>query len=233
MMLNRPMVGDHPAAGLNRHAAIDQIGRQMHGDEGELKSAGKEAEHQQHIRAMTERLGQRMLECLLLRHGDGVLGRRPALPAPATAAPPAASTRQIPSGRSASRNCRAWRRRTARTRIARTTRRGARAQRDAAPFRRQQLAERRQHQIERTAGQAEADQNAGAEIERQRRRRIAHGDQAGGIHQRADGDHAQGAEAVGDRARQSAGPCPTADSGSPARDRTRRGPRRTPGSSAA
>ena len=79
--------------------------------------------------------------------------------------------------------------------------RGAGAERKAALLRRQQLAERRQHQVERTAGQTKADQNAGAEIERQRRRRIAHQQQAAGIEQRADDHHAHDAEAVGDGAR--------------------------------
>jgi len=59
--------GDHPAAGRRRYAAIDQIGRQVHRDERELKAAGEEAEHQQHIGAMAERLRQRRLERLLVR----------------------------------------------------------------------------------------------------------------------------------------------------------------------
>ena len=53
--------GDSPAAGLRAEAAIDQIGRQMHGDECELEAAGEEAEHQQHIGAMAEGFGQRAL----------------------------------------------------------------------------------------------------------------------------------------------------------------------------
>ncbi len=80
------------------------------------------------------------------------------------------------------------------------TRRGARAQRDAAPFLRQQLAEGRQHQIERTAGQTETDQKSGADIERQRRAGITHHQQAGGIHQRTDANHTHAAEPVGNRA---------------------------------
>ena len=79
--------------------------------------------------------------------------------------------------------------------------RGAGAERKAALLGRQQLAERRQHQVERTARQPEADQDAGAEIERQRRRRITHQKQTAGIEQRADDHHAQDAEAIGDGAR--------------------------------
>ena len=37
----------------------------MHGDEGELEAAGEEAEHQQHIGAVAERLGQRLPDRLL------------------------------------------------------------------------------------------------------------------------------------------------------------------------
>ena len=148
-----------------------------------------------------------------------------ASPAPATAAPPAASGRQtrvkaagqpklssIATPNGANTNC------------PNDPAAVPAPKRDAAPFRRQQLAERRQHQIERAAGQAEADQNAGAEIERQRRGGIAHRDQAGGIQQRADGDHAQGCRTGRRWRRRSAGRFPTTDSGSPARGRTRRGP---------
>ena len=59
MMLNRPIaaITQPPVCAVD--AAIDQIGRQMHGDEGELKAAGEEAEHQQHIGAVAEGLRQR------------------------------------------------------------------------------------------------------------------------------------------------------------------------------
>ena len=77
---------------------------------------------------------------------------------------------------------------------------GAGAKRNAAPLGRQQLAERGQHQIERTAGQSEADQDAGADIERQRRRGVAHHEQTAGVQNCADTHHAQDAEPVGDRA---------------------------------
>ena len=56
----------------------------MHGDEENLEAAGEEAEHQQHVAAMTEGLGERLRDRLLAR------ARSPALasagtPAPATA----------------------------------------------------------------------------------------------------------------------------------------------------
>ena len=51
---------DHARAPSRRpardEAAIDQIGRQMHGDERELEAAGEEAEHEQHIGAMRRML---------------------------------------------------------------------------------------------------------------------------------------------------------------------------------
>src|SRR6266700_2532257 len=36
--------GEGPAADLSGQSAVDQIGRQMHSDEGELETAGEEAE---------------------------------------------------------------------------------------------------------------------------------------------------------------------------------------------
>jgi hypothetical protein len=51
---------------------------------------------------------------------------------------------------------------------------GAGAERNAALFRRQQLGERRQHQVEGAAGQPETDQDAGAKVQRQRRSGVAH-----------------------------------------------------------
>ena len=71
---------------------------------------------------------------------------------------------------------------------------------NSPPLRRQQLAERRQHQIERTAGQPEADQDAGTDIKRQRRRRVAHHQETGGVKHGADTHHAQNTKPVGDRA---------------------------------
>ena len=173
----------------------------MHGDEGELEAAGEEAEHQQHIGAMAEGFRERRLERLLV--GDGHVRRR----------------RRRRRERQRQRHDQQHQQRKYRQRrlpaeivdhrhaerreqeLAERAGRGAGAERDAALLRRQQFAERRQHQIERTAGQAEADQHAGAEIERHRRRRIAHQQQAAGIEQRADHHHAQHAETVGDRAR--------------------------------
>ena len=46
---------------------IDQEGRQMHGDESKLEAAGEEAEHQQHVRAVTKSLSERLGEGLLIR----------------------------------------------------------------------------------------------------------------------------------------------------------------------
>ncbi|MEH2625071.1 hypothetical protein V1292_003126 [Bradyrhizobium sp. AZCC 1719] len=73
MMFEQADRRNHPAAGGCGNAAIDEIGRQMYGDEGELEAAREEAEHQQHVGAMTERFRQRGLEGLLL--GGRRIGR--------------------------------------------------------------------------------------------------------------------------------------------------------------
>ena len=70
-MLNRPMKRDGPGADVGAEPAVEQIGRQVHGDEGELEAAGEEAEHQQHVAAMAERLAQRLLADLQLDGGGG------------------------------------------------------------------------------------------------------------------------------------------------------------------
>jgi hypothetical protein len=77
---------------------------------------------------------------------------------------------------------------------------GSGAERYAALLERQQLAERRQHQIERAARQSEADQDPGADIKRQRRRRVAHHEETAGVENSADTHDAQDAEPVSDRA---------------------------------
>ena len=180
--VEQPDRGDHPAAGLHGHAAVGQIGRQMHGDESELKAAGEETEHQQHVGTMAERLRKRRPERLLVRHGGRI------------------------------RRCRGWRCERKRQRydqqhqkceyrqcrlpaeivdqgdaerreqkLPERSRGGSRAKRNSAPLGRQQLAERGQHQVERTPRQSETDQDPGADIERQRRRRVAHHQQTGGV----------------------------------------------------
>ena len=79
-MLNNPMVAKRPAADLGRQSAVDQERRQMHRDEEYLEAAGEEAEHQQHIAAMAECLGER-----LRRPTACAARRRPAPPAAGTA----------------------------------------------------------------------------------------------------------------------------------------------------
>ena len=55
--------------------------------------------------------------------------------------------------------------------LAERARRGAGAERDGAPARRQQLGEGADHERERAAGEAEADQHAGRQVELERRLR--------------------------------------------------------------
>ena len=86
--------------------------------------------------------------------------------------------------------------------MAERARRCAGAEGDRAPAFRQQLTERGNHEVERAARQAEADQHAGRQIEHAGRRRLRHHVDAGGVEQRARDDHPHRAEAVGDRARE-------------------------------
>ena len=63
MMLNRPM----KAITQPPHFAsspVDQIGRQMHGDERDVEAAGEEAEHEQHVGAVAEGFAERLAERL-------------------------------------------------------------------------------------------------------------------------------------------------------------------------
>src|SRR5215831_2218563 len=76
----------------------------------------------------------------------------------------------------------------------------ARAEGKQAPALGQELAERGEHDGEGTAGQAEADEDAGGEVEHPRRRRVRHQDQANGVKSAAGPQHAHGAVAVGDGA---------------------------------
>src|SRR5215472_4573479 len=49
-----------PGADLRRKAAVDEVGRHVDGDEGELETAGEETEHEQDIGAVADRLRQRL-----------------------------------------------------------------------------------------------------------------------------------------------------------------------------
>ena len=53
-----------PPAGRGWQAAVDQIGRQMHGDEENL-AAGEEAKHEQYVAAMPQRLRQSLRKRLM------------------------------------------------------------------------------------------------------------------------------------------------------------------------
>ena len=92
-MLNSPIVAMRPAADLRRKAAVDQIGRHVHGDEGELEAAGEEAEHQQQIGAMREGFAQALAAAIALRAVCACC-RQAASPTRATAAARAACSRQ-------------------------------------------------------------------------------------------------------------------------------------------
>ena len=68
--LNSPDCRQRPATNVGREAAISEVGRKMHADEGNLKAAREEAEHQQHVGTVPESFAQ----CLLHRLRGG--GRR-------------------------------------------------------------------------------------------------------------------------------------------------------------
>lgn len=83
----------------------------------------------------------------------------------------------------------------------------------------------REDQVEGAGREAEADQHASAKMQLERRRGIGHHDEAGGIEQRADAEHPDEAETVGDGAGEGCA-APRAGSGSPAPGRRCRGPSR-------
>ena len=112
--------------------------------------------------------------------------------------------------------------------LAEGARRRAGAEGHGAPLLRQELAEGAEHQVERAAGEAEADQHAGAEMQHAGRRRIGHDDEAERIEQRAR-RRARGRRRTGRRSRRRrAGRRPRAGSGSRWRSRRCRGPSRIP-----
>ena len=86
-ILNSPMVAMVQPPTVARQPAVDQIGRQVHGDELQLEAASEEAEHQQHIGAMDERFAQGLPQDCVSRARRGCPA---ASPAQATAAAPAA-----------------------------------------------------------------------------------------------------------------------------------------------
>ena len=228
-MLNSPITAmvQPPTAG--RQPAIDQIGRQMHGDEEELKAAGEVAEHQQHVAAVAERFRQRLRRRFGLRHRGRRRARRLRRRGEHERQ---RQDQQQDDGEHQQRVLPAdivdqadGERRE--QELAERAGRGAGAEADGAPLRRQQLGERADHQRERAAGEAEADQHAGRHVELERalrrmpsrrcRRRRA-----------ARRRPARAARRSGRRARRrTAGPRPTAASRSPARARTGRGPSRS------
>ena len=57
-MLNSPITAMVQPPTSRRQPAVDQVRRQVDGDERELEAAGEEAEHQQHVGAVQQRLRQ-------------------------------------------------------------------------------------------------------------------------------------------------------------------------------
>ncbi len=226
-MLNRPMTPSVQRAGVGRQAAIDQIGRQVHGDEQELEAAGEESEHQQHVTAVAEGLGQRLHQRLLLRGARRRFGVAPSARASASESGTISRTitlkikqRVLPAEALRSARPRAARTGTGRTSPPRCRRRRqAIASSPAAACR-----SARKHERERASGNAEAGDEARRQIEHPRRRRIRHQRETDGVQDRAAAHHQHDAEPVGQRARERQRRRPRSASGSPAPARTRRGP---------
>ena len=230
-MLNRPITAMVQPPTSRRQAAIDQIGRQVHGDEGELEAAGEEAEHQQHIGAMPERLRQRLPQRLRSPRHAGPCARRGGV----ASASDSGSTSSIADAEDQQRGLPAERvdqrdARAARTGTGRTSRpRCRRRRRSERQLLRHQLAERADHHDERAAGKPEADQHAGREIEHPAA--SSHTPSGRGrAHRAARRRTARAPCRSGRRSRRrTAGRRPTAGSGWRARTRRRRGPSRWPG----
>ena len=176
----------------------------MDGDEAELKPAGEEADDEQNVGAVPQRLGQRLLEGLRLARPRG-------RPAGGLVRPRRADRKRQRNDQQHQHGKDLERRLPAecidqadaqRREQELPERTGCRAgaERRGAPAFRQELAERRDDQVERTAREPEADQDAARQIEHGRGRRLRHHEQAGSVEQCAGDDHANHAEAVRERA---------------------------------
>ena len=183
----------------NRKPAIDEIGRQVDGDEGQLETAGEEAEHEQHVGALPERLDQRLPQRLrrsALRGRPGSPGReRERERQHQQHDHPEDHQRLLPADgvdqRHAQRRIQE---------LAEGARGGAGAEGERAPAFRQELAESRQHDAEGAAGEAEADEDAGRNAEKKRRVGVGHQREPDGIENPAAAEHPHGAEAIGQHA---------------------------------
>ena len=194
----------------------------MHSDEGKLEAAGKKAQHQHDIRAMRERLAERMAQrllrgcftpvCLWSRQPErqrqhkkraGGKDDQGLLPA------------DIIHQRNRDRRV---------EKLPERARGRTQSEGDRTPFRRQQLRERRENDHERGAGQAESDQDAGRKIEHRGAARVRHEREAGRVHQPTDAEHPTGAVAVGDHAGERLADAPQQVLQRERERRTRRGP---------
>jgi hypothetical protein len=168
----------------------------MHGNEGELEAAGEEAEHQKVIAAVAEGFRQRLFERLRTRGPGpaGFAGRR-------RQRQRERQDEQHDAGEhddggapveGVDERAREWREQE----LAERAGRRAGAECERPPVVGHELAERPDHQVERTARQAETDENAGRELEHRRRRGIGHEHEAERIEQRPGPQDANRAEAV-------------------------------------
>ena len=179
----------------------------MHGDEEDLEAAGEEAEHEQNIAGVSERLGERLHHRLPRRaglrqdraglswrgererqrqdeqHGGGENEQR-RLPAETIDEIDREGREQKLPERTGSRSG---------------------PERDRPPLRRHQLAEGADHDGEGRARESEADDQAGGQMEHRRRIGVGHRRQAEGIEDGAHAQHRHGAVPIGHRARKRLG----------------------------
>ena len=171
--LARPITASVQPPTDSGQAGVLQVGRQMHGDEGELEAAGEEAEHEQHVAAVPEGLRQRLRDRLA----------RQARAGPAASASPARRRRRATSGsiRSTARGEDDERLLPAERldenvadrreqELAEGAGRGAGAEGERTPASGRSLPKAPRTRLNEQPDEAEADQHAGAEMQHARRR---------------------------------------------------------------
>jgi hypothetical protein len=174
----------------------------MHRDEVELETAGEEPEHQEHIAAVAEGLGEGLRNRLLglarpLRARQRARGERDRQRQDEQDA-----HREDDQGRMPAEGFDQGAADGREQELAERAGGGAGAEGEGPPALRQELAEGADHQVERAAGEAEADQHPGAQMEHSGRRGVGHDDEAERVEEGARAQDAGGAEAVGDGARE-------------------------------
>ena len=182
---------------VRRHAAVGEVRGQVDADEHDLEPADEEAERQQHVAAMRQRLGHRLAGRLpehvprrfppldhrgRERHDhqrDGGERQKRAVPADARQQPLRERQHRELAERAGGRRD---------------------AERHAPFFGREPASKHARDDAERDARQARADQHAGRQHEEPRRGGVGHQREPARVQEPAAEHHARRAEAVGDHA---------------------------------